>query len=507
MRRSALSRQLALAAGWVLTAAAVGALSPVDLRAAAPQNPQLLQGSVADAATLEVIPGAAVTLITTGSVTESGPDGSFGFPETTLGRVSLRIESPGYQTTFWEGDVVAGSAVPIEVLLSRPQAPGTLRVLVRSTDSGEPLAGATVSIPDLGISAATDQAGAVVLPDMRPGSFLVTASSLGYASLTSLVGVGEASVALEMVLPSVPIGLEPVVVEAETDFNARLDGVGFYERRGQGIGAFFDKADIERANPGIPSDLVRFLPGVERSTDDLSGAPIYTVDSRRGFAGFEPVGTLRTGEPIMPDCQMPVFVDGTLYGHFGMMDTLPVESIEAIEVYSGVSRIPIEFNVPDRSCGLMLVWTTGADIPPPPAPAAASAREIREVQLGDEVRFASALASGRFVVADAGPSGLTLRADDASEPIQVPASAMSDIEVSLGRSTSITRGMQIGGMGGAAVGAIVYLSCNMPHFGCLGGGSPGAAALMTMGLGSLVGLLFSLASDEVWAGSRLPLGP
>jgi hypothetical protein len=84
---------------------------------------------------------------------------------------------------------------------------------------------------------------------------------------------------------------------------------------------------------------------------------------------------------------------------------------------------------------------------------------------------------------------------------------MSDIEISLGRSTSIKRGMQLGGMGGAAVGAVVYLSCNMPHFGCLGGGSPGAAALMTVGLGSLVGLLLSLASDEVWAESRLPLGP
>jgi hypothetical protein len=463
---------------------------------------------VADAATLAVIPGATVTLVTTGSVTESGPDGSFGFPEATLGRVSLRIEAPEYQTTFWEGEVVGDGAVPIEVLLSRPQDPGTLRVVVRATDSGEPLAGAAVSIPDLNISVATDESGAVVLPDMRPGSFLVTVTSLGYASLTSLVGLGESSVALEMMLPSEPIGLEPVVVEASTDFNASLDGVGFYERRGQGIGAFFDRADIERANPGIPSDLVRFIPGVERTANDLSGAPIYSADSRRGFAGFEPQAFTRAGDPVAADCQMPIFVDGAMYGYAGMLDTLPIESIEAIEVYSGVSRIPIEFNVADRNCGLLLVWTTGADVPPPPVAAAASAaRETREVQLGDEVRFASALASGRFVVAEAGPSGLTLRADDASEPIRVPASAMSDIEISLGRSTSIKRGMQLGGMGGAAVGAVVYLSCNMPHFGCLGGGSPGAAALMTVGLGSLVGLLLSLASDEVWAESRLPLGP
>jgi hypothetical protein len=464
-----------------------------------------------------VIPAATVTLITTGSVTQSGPDGSFAFPGASPGRASLRIEAPGYQTTFWEGVIATDRLAPIAVFLSRPRDPGTIRVFVRADDSGQPMAGAVVSIPDLNTTVTTDQAGAVVLPDIRPGFFLVTVSSLGYASLTSVVGLGESSVALEMVLPSEPIPLAPVVVEAEATFQQRLENAGFYERRAMGLGEFLDRGDIERAAPLAPSQLFRLMPGIALRGTPGTDTQDFALTGRRGFSGFDSAAE---------GCRMQLFVDGMLHRMDSVesydyatrssvtsvvgatLDQLvSVESIEAIEAYPTTSRLPQQFNVPGAQCGVVLVWTRAYTMATASSASAPPARETREVQLGDEVRLASALASGRFVVAEASPSGLTIRADDASEPVAVPASAISDIEVRLGRSVSAPRGLFFGSLTGALGGVVVLLTCNMPHFvhyGCLGGASPQAAALMSVGLGSIVGLVVSWTSDEVWAGGRLP---
>jgi hypothetical protein len=528
-RRSALARQLTVAVGLVLFAAAVGALSPLDLRASAPQDPQLLQGSVTDAASLEGIPGATVTLVTTGSVAQTGPDGSFGFSNAVPGRASLRIEAPGYQTTFWEGAIATDRLAPIAVFLSRPQDPGTIRVFVRADESGQPIAGAVVSIPDLNTTVATDQAGAVVLPDVRPGLFLVTVSSLGYASLTSLVGLQESSVALEVVLPSEPIPLDPVVVEAEANFQQRLENAGFYERRATGLGAFLDRADIERAAPVMPSELFRLMPGVDLLSVGR-GTPEYALVGRRGFSGFRS----QDSAPDGPDdpyggCRMQLFIDGTLHRTDLMesydyatgesvprvigitLDALvPVEWIEAIEVYPSSSRLPQQFSVAGGQCGVVLVWTRAYTIATASSASTATARETRDVQLGDEVRLNTAVMAGQFRVVEMLPGSLMVQADPGSEPLEVPSELIDQLEVRLGKSLSYSKGAFFGTLTGALAGTVVLVTCNFPHFrhyGCLGGASPKAGALMTVGLGSIVGLVIAWTSDDVWAGGRLPLGP
>ena len=391
---------------------------------------------------------------------------------------------------------------PSNLRAAAPQEPGTLRVVVTAEDSGEPLAGAVVSIPELGITTATDQTGAAVIPNMRPGSYAVLVSSLGYSPVESQVELGD-NAALEIALSSTPIPLEPVLVEGQADFfDPALERTGFYERRSEGLGYFFDRADIERANPRIPSDLVRFLPGVDRTQ---LGSSTYAINSRRGFAGFAPVAVIR-GQEIAARCRMPIFVNGSPYGDAGILDDFPLESIAALEVYSSTSSVPVEYATTSTNCGLILAWTVGFNVDSPVAGRPLGVFE-EVVRPGDDVRIASEPASGRFRVTVAGPTGLILRSDAAPEPIVVPGSAMTSLEVSLGPSVSLERSVMLGSVAGALGGAILLATCHTedPEDLRCARGAPLARAAVSVGLGAVLGLVASWVSDEEWAVGRLPI--
>jgi hypothetical protein len=419
----------------------------------------------------------------------------------------------------WCLAALTAGILPSGVHAAAPQDPSTLRVVVTAEDSGEPMAGAVVSIPELGITVATDETGAVVIPSMPAGSFSVVVSSLGYASVESPVEVEGGSIALEVTLASTPIPLGAVVVEGQAaEINPALDRNGFYSRRAQGLGIFFDRAEIERANPRIPSDLIRGLPGVQSRQ---TGTTNYAIGNRRGFAGFDTLMVVRE-QALGFDCRMQVFVDGAAYGtprpmsrddngrlngDDGVLDSFPIESIEAIEVISAVSRLPMQYNVASANCGVILVWTRSFSVASSTANTAPLPAGTRVVEAGDDVRIASELASGRFRVDGAGPGGLTLQADPAAGPIDVPAAAITNLEVSIGKSVPSRRGLLIGGVSGTLVGAVFAARCYFPHYGCLGGVPAGANLLMGAGLGSIVGLVVSWASDEIWTGGRLPIGP
>jgi hypothetical protein len=113
--------------------------------------------------------------------------------------------------------------------------------------------------------------------------------------------------------------------------------VGFIDRRGQGFGWFIDRAEIERRNPVVLSDIVRPVPGV-------SIAPPSPHHGRG-------VVIMRGG------CAADVFVDGTrMVPPFAIDDFLSVGDLEAVEIYrSGLA--PPEFQAANPACGSVVVWT------------------------------------------------------------------------------------------------------------------------------------------------------
>src|SRR6476661_6403016 len=61
---------------------------------------------------------------------------------------------------------------------------------VSNRTTGDRLEGAKVAVPQLGVSALTDNTGRFVLPDVPPGTYEVVASYVGLDSLRSQVSVG-----------------------------------------------------------------------------------------------------------------------------------------------------------------------------------------------------------------------------------------------------------------------------------------------------------------------------
>jgi hypothetical protein len=321
------------------------------------QEPAAVSGYVADAVSSALIPSATVTLVTSDDETSTGPDGSFRFDEAPTGPISVRIEAPGYRGVLWETEVVEGRPLFLEVLLSKLEGDAALRLLVTDEESGSPVAGSDVSLPELGVSAETDDSGEALLSDLPSGRWLVVVTGLGYGTASSFIEFdGETEVEGEVALAEGPIALSEIVVSAERGL-ARLRDFGFYNRRTAGIGEFIDRAQIDEEDPTQPSGLFRTMAGVYLVEVEMGR---YAIANRRGFMGFglsSGPGVMRGGaQRSSSTCIMDLYVDGTPYER-GIIDDFNTDWIEAIEVYNGLGEIPVQYNRTGSACGVILVWT------------------------------------------------------------------------------------------------------------------------------------------------------
>ena len=116
---------------------------------------------------------------------------------------------------------------------------------------------------------------------------------------------------------------------------------GFYQRRDLGIGHFVSREKLERDNPSQLTDVFRRLPGVHITSNRFI----------RNAVRFRANGA---------NCWPLVWLDGAPLptAEFDL-DFLSPQSIEGIEVYSGISQIPPQF-MGSRglgSCGVIVVWS------------------------------------------------------------------------------------------------------------------------------------------------------
>lgn len=254
----------------------------------------------------------------------------------------------------------------------------TVRGRVVEADTRKPVAGARVvlrSPEDSSLAAVTDTAGAFVARATVPGRYEVSVARLGYRAqqqgpfelLTGTV------VELEVILPVVPLTLDPVTVTAEV--NSRfLQTVGFYDRKRSDFGHFITRDEIESKRASRPTDLLRVLPGVSlipdprspgrvrvqmRGTHPAQGgacAPRVFVDGLiaiRGDSRPPRPGTASAGD--IED----VFENDPRNPEPSLDDIVTPEQIQAIEVYRSASQVPAEFGGASvfTRCGVVVVWT------------------------------------------------------------------------------------------------------------------------------------------------------
>jgi hypothetical protein len=298
-----------------------------------------VQGLVADATTSQLIPSATIVLVETGAETQSGSDGGFRFSDAPAGRVSVRVSAPGYQGVLWETEVVPGRALFLEVLLTKLEGDATLRLRVTHEESDGPIAGVDVGLPELGISAETDQDGEVEITGLPTGNWLVLVTGLGYNSAQSFIEFEDGAVTEgDVALTEGPIFLPGLTITAEMRSRS-LDDAGFYDRERRGFGYHFDPADIDASVALVPSDLLRTVPGLNQPNQRMTGP-------RDPITGLVVQNTL-------PQC---IWVEGVPWA-YGSIDDLPIRWIEGMEIYTRIASLPMQFDRPAEGCaGALVIW-------------------------------------------------------------------------------------------------------------------------------------------------------
>jgi len=235
--------------------------------------------------------------------------------------------------------------LPLHVAAQRS---GTLTGTVVGEES-TPLAEARIRMAGVGM-VSSDQDGRFRLTGVSHGDHVLEVRRLGYREFLQPVTIraGE-TLYVRVVLTLAPVPLNPVEVEGEPALLPAMRG--FEERRTHGNGRFFNRREITQMQPRVVTDVLRRVPGVVIQSVPGPFGPTDMVRMARtiGVTGARP-------------CPVLFYVNGTPFpvtGDMSINQYVVPEDILAVEVYSGTSQIPAQFqsNLLNARCGVIVIWT------------------------------------------------------------------------------------------------------------------------------------------------------
>lgn len=248
-------------------------------------------------------------------------------------------------------DVVAGllGELGVEVdatvqrMVREGLAPGDpVRVVgsVRDAQSGRAIADAEVRLEGSDQVRVTDRAGRFSFPAVVPGSYVLATSMLGYGTRREPLNVWSGTdLDVQVRMAQEAIELEPIVVQARSPW---LERAGFYDRLHDpgNLGRIITRDKIENRVLSSVVDLFHDIPGARV---DYTGVGSRVVRFRRI------PGMRASGNGCLPD----LYLDGMAIRDG--WDFIAPDWIEAVEVYVGGARAPIQYA--RNPCGAVLVWT------------------------------------------------------------------------------------------------------------------------------------------------------
>jgi hypothetical protein len=233
-------------------------------------------------------------------------------------------------------------------------------VLLDST-SQEPIVGARLVLQDstgvaLQVSVTgTDGRFTFKLPGV--GQYRLLVSRIGYPPITTKRFVVDSAFTarVSLSLPSNPITLDTVTVAAK-EIERRLPylaDAGFYMRRQEGFGHFLTRAEIDKRDPLILTDLLHGMSGVR-----------VTCGGQQRVSRFCTV-TMRAANTMFfrGKCNPSVVLDGVLLqpggtaGGLSLDDLVNPYNIEALEVYPGPEGVPVQYSGYLSPCGAIIIWS------------------------------------------------------------------------------------------------------------------------------------------------------
>lgn len=211
------------------------------------------------------------------------------------------------------------------------QRPGSITGVVRGADRGPVLEGARVTLIGTKLEVITSRRGEFSFHGIAPGKYVIRASAIGYATLSSEIEVKEReTLELQFEAQAESVRLPELRVAEAPNLPAE-----FVRRSETGRGRYMSRADIEKRDAGTVGDLLRTFPGVRV---DCSRVPCRVQFSRS------------------PRNCLPAFsIDGAPVDAGSAM-LQPPRDLDGIEVYSGPAETPPELEQ-ISTCGAIAIWT------------------------------------------------------------------------------------------------------------------------------------------------------
>ncbi len=191
------------------------------------------------------------------------------------------------------------TAAAVTVLLTGP-APGTLTGTIQDDATGEPLAGAVVSVPAARRAASADSAGRYVLRFIAPGRHTLDVRALGHGRRTlDAIVPSSGTIEINVALPAEPIGVAEVHVRGP--FMRRSparDASVSLAHHGRSIASMFDDPLLSEpdvlhalegggvtAQPESPSGLHVNGGASDQTAYALDGVPVFSPYHTAGVFG------------------------------------------------------------------------------------------------------------------------------------------------------------------------------------------------------------------------------
>jgi hypothetical protein len=227
------------------------------------------------------------------------------------------------------------------------QPPARLTGRITRSD-GLPGAGAEILLTARPLQTLATSDGTYELRDIPPGLQRIEVKLIGHRTISLELDFETGSlVRRDLQLELEPIPLEGVEARTANPLSPALQG--FYDRRERGGGYFYTRDEIGKMQARQFTDVLRRVPGASLQPVNGPFGTSYVLQLARttGLTRLCPVLYYMNGTPF------PVGPDNSI-NNFVIPD-----DVAGVEVYSGASRVPPQFNSgPQNSrCGVVVIWT------------------------------------------------------------------------------------------------------------------------------------------------------
>lgn len=322
-------------------------------------------GIVVDTKDAPVV-GARVTLVGTGLTTSADTNGLFMFQSVAPGRYTIEARTASLDSigaVNRSSIAVADSSSPLKIrvasaadIVSSNCASTRERVSsdslsaahtalcgglftgnVFADSSRVALAGAAVSLADLGMSVQTKDDGSFRIAPVPVGAHRLSVRHIGYAPIDTTIEFRPNSAgAASIYLPRLTV-LDSVVSTATVSRRAAEQIRLYQERRRMGWGYAMDSTEVAK-RPAMDA-LLREFP---RTDVLLLHGGDFGVNLR---------------DPAGRACPALLWLDGIFQKDQEILRELHPEDLAAVEVYPDALLVPIELAQPQNLCGAIAIWT------------------------------------------------------------------------------------------------------------------------------------------------------